>query len=131
MVRYKPLANLDYHHIQPLSIIRPVQQSGDLHYRVTRERRKTRHVWKPQRPIRRMRVDIVITIGPAPAPEPTTVYTPYGPVTIDSTPRSPTEEILHLAPLVAIACAFQRPRTGGGLRHTIWCWLNNLVGNAR
>ncbi len=132
-MQYKPAPRLEYHHVQPLAI-RPLPHCpGDLNFQAMRERRKLQPVTKPQRPAPRPRV-ITINIFPEPAPEPEpepiTVYTPFGPIEIDPTPRSPLEEIALMMPAVAITQAVARPRAGGGLRHMVRCWLNNLFGGA-
>jgi hypothetical protein len=128
-MQYKPAPRLEYHHIQPLVIVQPPHSPGDLNLQAMRERRKLQPVPKPQRPAPRPRI-ITINIfpEPAPEPEPVTVYTPFGPIEIDPTPRSPLEEIALMMPAVAITQAVARPRAGGGLRHMIRCWTNNLFG---
>jgi len=96
-----------------------------------RERRKLQPVPRPQKLASRPRPIVIFDIpGPEPEPEPITVLTPYGVITIDPTPRSPLKEIAHLMPIIAITQAVARPRAGGGLRHMVRCWLNNLFGGA-
>ena len=132
LMQYKPAPRLEYHHVQPLTIFPPPHCPGDLNLQAMRERRKLQPVTKPQRPAPRPRV-ITINIfpEPAPEPEPVTVYTPFGPIEIDPTPRSPLEEIALMMPAVAITQAVARPRGGGGLRQRIRCWMNGLFGRCQ
>lgn len=128
-MQYKPAPRLEYHHVQPLAIVPPPQSPGDLNLRAMRERRKLQPVPKPERPAPRPCTITIFAIpGPEPEPEPITVPTPYGAITIDPTPRSPVEEAARLMPIIAITQAVARPRAGGGLRHMIRCWVNNLFG---
>jgi len=128
-MQYKPAPRLEYHHVQPLTLIQPPHSPGDLNLLAMRERRKLQPVPKPQRPAPRPRVITVnIFPEPAPEPEPITVPTPYGAITIDPAPHSPVEEAARLMPIIAITQAVARPRAGGGLRHMIRCWINNLFG---
>ena len=131
-MQYKPAPRLEYHHVQPLAILPLPHCPGDLNLQAMRERRKLQPVTKPQRPAPRPRV-ITINIfpEPAPEPEPVTVYTPFGPIEIDPTPRSPLEEIALMMPAVAITQAVARPRGGGGLRQRIRCWMNGLFGRCQ
>jgi hypothetical protein len=117
-MQYKPAPRLEYHHVQPLTLIQPPHSPGDLNLLAMRERRKLQPVPKPQRPASRPCIITFFAIPgpePEPEPEPITVPTPYGAITIDPAPHSITQ-------------AVARPRAGGGLRHTIRCWMNNLFG---
>lgn len=128
-MQYKPAPRLEYHHVQPLAIFPPPHRPGDLNLQAMRERRKLQPVPKPQRPAPRPRVITVnILQEPAPESEPVTVYTPFGPIEIDPTPRSPVEEAAHLMPTIAMTQVVTRPRAGGSLRHMIRGWMNNLFG---
>ena len=133
-MRYKPAPRLDYHHIQPRPIIPPPHYRGEINTLAARELRKLPQTPRPQRPRSRRCIIFNLIIGPEPEPEPEpepiTVPTPYGVITIDPTPRSPLEETAHLMPIIAITQAVARPRAGGGLRHMVRCWLNNLFGGA-
>jgi hypothetical protein len=130
-MRYKSAPRLEYHHIQPLVIVPPPHSPGDLNLRAMRERRRLQPVPKPQRPASRPCIITIFAIPgpePEPEPEPITVPTPFGAIVIDPTPRSPVEEAARLMPIIAITQAVARPRAGGGLRHMIRCWVNNLFG---
>lgn len=126
---------MDYHHIQPRTIPPYRPSPGDLALMEMRERRRSPPAWKSLRPARRpctcTVVNICLDLEPQPRPEPVTVPTPYGPVVVDPSPRSPLEEILSLTPIVAISQAMARPRVAGGLQHMIRCWMNNLLGGCR
>lgn len=128
-MQYKPAPRLEYHHVQPLAILPPPHHPGDLNLQAMRERRKLQPVPRPQKPASRPRTIAIFDIpGPEPEPEPITVPTPYGAITIDPTPISPVEAAARLMPIIAITQAVARPRAGGGLRHMIRCWMNNLFG---
>jgi len=129
-MQYKPAPRLEYHHVQPLAILPPPHRPGDLNLQAMRERRKLRLVPKPQRPAPRLRAITVVGtfLGPTPEPEPVTVYTPFGPIEIDPTPRSPLEEIAPLMPVVVLTQAVARQRGASSLWHMVRCWMNNLFG---
>jgi hypothetical protein len=128
-MQYKPAPRSEYHHVQPRAIFPPPHSPGDLNLQVMRERRKLQLVPKPHPPSPRPRIITIFAIpGPEPEPEPLTVPTPYGAITIDPAPLSPVEEAARLMPIIAITQVVARPRAGGGLRHMIRCWTNNLFG---
>jgi hypothetical protein len=129
-MQYKTLPRLDYHHIQPRAILPPRTSPGDLHSLTMREQRKLPPSPQPRKRKQRLRAIAITNIyaGPELAPEPVTVPTPYGPVTVDPASRSPWGEIALMMPWVALIQSVAWPRLASTLQHAIRCWINNLFG---
>ena len=91
-MHFKQAPMMDYHHIQPKVVRSRPQPKGDLILRTDREIRRGTVPPKVEAPQKSApAICINILFEPEPEPQTMTVYTPFGPIEVDLTPRSPLE----------------------------------------
>ena len=111
-MRFRPLPQFDYHHVQARPIVPVPHHRGDLMMWTRRHLKDLPIVPKPERPAPRSRPPFAIEIWPTPAPDPAP-FSSYYPMAGVEPPACHVNEVARLMPALLVVALFT------GFRN--WC----------